>query len=178
MKTCLVIFLSIVLISISMQQSDVIQEIPQDNNQNKTSNNTLTVSLTNYTGDAISIALDFIPYVSNIKNLGEAVLGVDLVTGQNLTIAERILSLVCVIPFANYLKGGKSYKVGHSFLKASERAFAGGKMRNFIKFGKASVRAFAKPNNMQKIAKAGTLVAKGAKSLSKAIRKQSNNSPK
>ena len=176
MKRSLVLFLNIILVSIALQQSDIIQENLQNSNRNETSNNTLLNSLSNYTGDAASIALDFMPYVGNIKNFGEALFGFDLITGKNLTNAERILSLVCSIPFANFLKGGKSYKVGHSFLKASERAFAGGKMRNFIKFGKASIRAFAKPNTMQKIAKAGNLVAKGAKSLSKVIREKSNKS--
>ena len=51
-------------------------------------------------------------------------------------------------------------------------------MRNFIKFSKASVRAFAKPNTLQKIAKAGTYVAKGTKSLSKIIRENNNTSAK
>ena len=174
MKTNLVIFLNIFLVSITLQQSDIIKETPKNINKNETSNNTSIDSLLNYTGDAASIVLDFIPYVSNIKNLGEAVLGVDLITGKNLTTSERILSFVCVIPFVNYLKGGKSYKVGQRFLKASERALVGGKMKNFIKFGKASIRAFSKPNTMQKIAKAGTLVAKGTKSLSKIIREYGN----
>ena len=178
MKTNLVIFLCIVFVSFTLQQSDIIEQTPQNNSNNDISNNSLNISLSNYTGDAASIILDFIPYVGNIKNLGEAVLGIDLVTGKNLTNAERILSLICVIPFANYLKGGKNYKVGHSFLKASERAFSGGKMRNFIKFSKASVRAFAKPNTLQKIAKAGTYVAKGTKSLSKIIRENNNTSAK
>ena len=47
-------------------------------------------------------------------------------------------------------------------------------MRNFIKFSKASARAFAKPNVVQKLTKAGILVAKGAKSLSKTIRLRNN----
>ena len=136
----------------------------------------MIISLSNFTGDAASIILDFMPYISNVKNLGEALLGFDLVTRKNLTNAERILSLICVIPFANYLKGGKNYKVGHSFLKASERAFVGGKMRNFVKFSKASIRAFAKPNTLQKIAKTGTYVAKGAKSISKIISRSRDGS--
>ena len=178
MKTSLVLFLCIALASITLQQSDIINETPLNNSNNDTSNNSLIISLSNFTGDAASIILDFMPYISNVKNLGEALLGFDLVTRKNLTNAERILSLICVIPFANYLKGGKNYKVGHSFLKASERAFVGGKMRNFVKFSKASIRAFAKPNTLQKIAKTGTYVAKGAKSISKIIREKSNTSTK
>ena len=174
MKRNLVILLNIILVSLTLQQSDIIEETPKNSNKNETSNNSSIDSLLNYTGDAASIVLDFIPYVSNIKNLGEALLGVDLITGKNLTTSERILSFVCVIPLVNFLKGGKSYKVGHSFLKASERALSGGKVRNYIKFFKASTRAFSKPNTMQKIAKAVTLVAKGTKSLSKIIREQSN----
>ena len=112
----------------------------------------------------------FIPYISNIKCLSESVLGVDLITGKNITEVERILSLICSIPFVNFLKGGKNVKIGHSFLKASERALQGGKMKNVIKFSKASARALAKPNTMEKISKTVTLGAKGTKSLSKTIR--------
>ena len=133
-------------------------------------------SLSNYTGDVASIALDFVPVIGNFKNLGESILGVDLVTGKNLTNAERILSFICAIPFTSLLKGGKSYKIGHKFLKASERALAGGKMKIFIKFSKAGFRALSKPNVMQKVAKSGILVAKGAKSLSKTIRGHYNKS--
>ena len=162
------LFISLVLIFVwfSLQQSNDTGEVPANSNIT----DSLIDTLSNYTGDAASIVLDFIPYIGNVKGLVEAVSGMDLITGKNLTDAERMLSLIAAIPFANFLKGGKNYKVGHSFLKASERAFSGGKMKNYIKFGKASARAFAKPNVMQKIAKAGTLVAKGAKSLSKWVR--------
>ena len=170
MKRSLVLFFNIVLVSISLQQSDIIRITPKNSTKSATSNNTLLNSLSNYKRDVASIVLDFLPYIGNIKNLGEAVLGFDLVTGKNLTNFERILSLICSIPFAYFLKGGKNYEVGHSFLQASKRAFAGGKMRNFIQFGKASKRAFAKQNTKQKIAKAGILIAKIVKSLSKIIK--------
>ena len=174
MKSEQVIFLCFVLITISLEQSDIIQEKDKIIEQNDTSNQTLIDTISNYTGDALSIVLDFTPYISNFKNLGEAILGIDLVTGKNLTNSERILSLICSFPFGKFLKGGKHFKNGHNFLKASERALAGGKMRNFIKFSKASARAFAKPNVVQKLTKAGILVAKGAKSLSKTIRLRNN----
>ena len=89
MKTNLVIFLCIVFVSITLQQSDIIEETPQNNSNNEISNNSLNISLSNYTGDAASIILDFIPYVGNIKNLGEAVLGIDLVTRKNLTMLKE-----------------------------------------------------------------------------------------
>ena len=142
---------------------------------NENFNNTVFDILSNYTGDAASIALDFIPYVGNVKNIGEAIAGKDLVTGKNLTTSERILSLIGGIPFANYLKGGKHFKNGQKFLKASQRAFNGGKMVNGIKFAKAGARALAKPNILQKISKAANLVAKGTKSVSKIFRKEKNN---
>ena len=170
MKRSLVLFLNIVLVSISLQQSDIIRENPKNSSQNATLNNTLLNSLFNYKLDVASIVLDFIPYIGYIKNLGEAVLGYDLVTGKNLTKLERILSLVCCIPFGYFLKGGKNYEVGNSFLQASERAFAAGKMRNFVQFGKASKRAFAKQNTNQKIAKAGIVIVKIVKSLSKVLK--------
>ena len=166
MKRELFISLVLIFVSFSLQQTNDTGEVPANSNIT----DSLIDTLSNYTGDAASIVLDFIPYIGNVKGLVEAVSGMDLITGKNLTDAERMLSLIAAIPFANFLKGGKNYKVGHSFLKASERAFSGGKMKNYIKFGKASARAFAKPNVMQKIAKAGTLVAKGAKSLSKGVR--------
>ena len=89
MKTNLVIFLCIVFVSITLQQSDIIEQTPQNNSNNEISNNSLNISLSNYTGDAASIILDFIPYVGNIKNLGEAVLGIDLVTRKNLTMLKE-----------------------------------------------------------------------------------------
>ena len=166
MKRALFISIVLIFISFSLQQSNDTGEAPENSNIT----DSLIDTLSNYTGDAASIVLDFIPYIGNVKGLVEAVSGMDLIMGKNLTDVERMLSLIAAIPFANFLKGGKNYKVGHSFLKASERAFSGGKLKNYIKFGKASARAFAKPNVMQKIAKAGTLVAKEAKSLSKGVR--------
>ena len=127
---------------------------------NEKSNNTILDVVTNYTGDAAFVALDFIPYVGNVKNLGEAIFGKDLVTGKALTNSERIVSLVGAMPFANYFKGGKHYK-----------NVSTGKMINGIKFAKAGARALSKPNAIQKILKAGNFVAKATKSLSKIIRK-------
>ena len=40
----------------------------------------------------ISMILDFIPIVGNVKNLGEGLYGKDLITGENLTLSERALS--------------------------------------------------------------------------------------
>ena len=170
MKRDLVIFFCIVLFSYSFQQTDIMGETPKNISRNDISNNTIIDSLSKYMGDIVSIALDFVPYISNIKCLSESILGIDLVTGKNLTDAERILSLIGSIPFAGFLGGGKNFQNGLSFLKASERAFHGGKMRNFIKFQKASSRAFAKPNICQKIAKAGTFVVISTKSISKILR--------
>ena len=85
MKRSLVLFLNIILVSISLQQSDIIRENPKNSSQNTTLNNTLLNSLFNYKLDVASIVLDFIPYIGYIKNLGESVLGYDLVTGKNLT---------------------------------------------------------------------------------------------
>ena len=137
MKRELFISLVLIFVSFSLQQSNDTGEVPANSNIT----DSLIDTLSNYTGDAASIVLDFIPYIGNVKGLVEAVSRMDLITGKNLTDAERMLSLITAIPFANFLKWGKNYKVGHSFLKASERAFSGGKMKNYIKFGKASARA-------------------------------------
>ena len=73
MKIELVIFLFFVLISISLEQSDIIKEQDKMSEQNDTSNKTLVDTISNYTGDALSIVLDFTPYISNFKSLGEAI---------------------------------------------------------------------------------------------------------
>ena len=70
------------------------------------------------------------------------------------------------------MKGGKYFKNRQKFLKASQRAFAGGKIVNGIKFANAGARALSKPNVLQKISKAAIFVAKTTKSLSKIIRNE------
>ena len=65
--------------------------------------------------EIISVALDFIPIVGNLKGLNEAITGIDTVTGKNLTSSERILSIITAIPFGNYLKSGKHLKNGKNF---------------------------------------------------------------
>ena len=50
----------------------------------------------------------------------------------------------------------------------------GGKVINGIKFAKASVRALAKPNILQKISKATNFMAKTIKSASKIFRNETN----
>ena len=171
MKQELALLLCSIFISFSLiKPSDATIQKNANISIDENSNNTILDVVSNYTGDAASIALDFIPYIGNVKNLGEAIFGKDLVTGKVLTNSERILSLVGAIPFANYLKGGKYFKNGQKFLKASQRAFKGGKMINGIKFAKAASRALSKPNVLQKIAKAGNFVAKTAKSVSKIVR--------
>ena len=168
MKQYLVFLLLIIFLSFSLEQpSNTTIDKNSNNSIDENLNNTILDLLSNYTGDAASITLDFIPFIGNVKSLGEAIAGKDLVTGKNLTTSERILSLIGGIPFANYLKGGKHYKNGQKFLKASQRAFSGGKMINGIKFGKASARALSKPNILQKISKAANFMAKSTKSVFK-----------
>ena len=175
MKQFLVLLLCFIFISFSFEQpSNNTNEKNANNTFDENANNTFFDSLSNYTGDAASIALDFVPFVGNIKSLGESIAGKDLITGKNLTTSERILSLVGAIPFGNYLKGGKYYKNGQKFFKASQRAYKGGKVINGIKFAKASVRALAKPNTLQKISKATNYMAKTIKSASKIFRNETN----
>ena len=179
MKGNIVLLIYYILISFTSEKpSNITKEIILKKIKDKGLNNTIVDLLSNYTGDAASIVLDFIPYIGNAKGLGEALAGKDLITGKNLATPERILSLIGAIPFANYFKGGKNFKNGQKFMKASQRAFKGGKVINGIKFSKASMRAFAKPNVAQKIIKAGQFVAKSTKSLSKIIRKQNRTSNK
>ena len=102
-------------------------------------------------GGIASSALDFVPVVGNVKSLGELFIGKDLITGEELSYFERGMSLLGVIPGGNYLKNSKHLKNGQKFLKAAKRAQKVGKVKNALKFSKASARAMAKRNKVQKI---------------------------
>ena len=102
-------------------------------------------------GGIASSALDFVPVVGNVKSLGELFIGKDLITGEELSYFERGMSLLGVIPGGNYLKNQKHLKNGQKFLKAAKRAQKVGKVKNALKFSKASARAMAKANKVQKI---------------------------
>ena len=102
-------------------------------------------------GNIVSSALDFVPIVGNFKSLSEAITGKDMITGEDLSEAERALSLFGAIPGGNYLKNAKHLKNGQKFLKAAQRAQKVGKVKNALKFSKASARAMAKANKVQKI---------------------------
>ena len=47
--------------------------------------------------EIISVALDFIPIVGNLKGLNKAITGIDTVTGKNLISSERILFIITAI---------------------------------------------------------------------------------
>ena len=100
-------------------------------------------------GNLVSSALDFSPGVGNVKSLGEAITGKDMITGEELSETERTLSLLGAIPGGNWLKNGKHLKNGQKFLKAAQRAAKAGKLKNAAKFAKASARAMAKANKVQ-----------------------------
>ena len=102
-------------------------------------------------GGIASSALDFVPVVGNVKSLGELFIGKDLITGEELSYFERGMSLLGVIPGGNYLKNSKHLKNGQKFLKVAKRAQKVGKVKNALKFSKASARAMAKANKVQKI---------------------------
>ena len=112
--------------------------------------------------DIISAVLDFVPYISTIKGLEEAIMGFDMITGKNLTDAERILSLVSAIPAGNLLKNKKHAKNAQKFMKAAERAKKTGKIKKFFNFTKAAIRANKKANKVGKLVKNGLKVVKVA----------------
>ena len=112
----------------------------------------------------VSSALDFVPVVGNVKSLGEAVMGKDLVTGEDLSITERTLSLLGAVPGGNLLKNSKHLKNGQKFFKAAQRAQQAGKMKNAVNFAKAGARAMAKAEKVPKIV---SNVLKGAKAFFK-----------
>ena len=117
--------------------------------------------LYNWTKGAISTAADFIPIVSNVKGIFEAVTGKDYITGQNLTKKERALSLLGAIPFGRFLKNAKHLKNGKKFLDAAKRAKDAGKIKNYAKFTKASARAMKKAKFVQKMVKGATKLTNG-----------------
>ena len=53
-------------------------------------------------GGIASAALDFVPGVGNVKSIGEAVLGKDIITGEKLSATERTLSILGAIPGGNF----------------------------------------------------------------------------
>ena len=101
----------------------------------------------------VSSALDFVPIVGNLKSLSEAIIGKDMITGEDLSEAERALSLFGAIPGGNYLKNGKHLKNGQKFVKAAQRAQKVGKMKNAINFAKAGARAITKANKVSNTVK-------------------------
>ena len=117
--------------------------------------------------EIVSVALDFIPIVGNVKGLQEAITGKDMITGKNLTTNERILALFSAIPTGDYMKNGKHLKNGQKFLKAAERAKKAGKLKNFISFSKAASRAMKKAKALEKVVKNGIKVAKFVKHFPK-----------
>ena len=95
-----------------------------------------------------------------MKSFGEALTGKDIVTGQNLSIAERALSLLGTIPLGNYFKSGKQLKNAQKFTKAAKRASAAGKLHNAVKFTKAGAGALEKGNRLSKIINIATKTVK------------------
>ncbi len=91
-----------------------------------------------------------------------------MVTGEDLSLTERTLSLLGVIPGGNWLKNGKHLKNGQKFLKAAQRAQKVGKMKNAVNFAKAGARAMTKANKVQNI-------VKNVFKATKAILKQTRN---
>ena len=119
-------------------------------------------------GNAVSSVLDFVPGVGNVKSAAEVFTGKDMVTGEDLSLTERTLSLLGVIPGGNWLKNGKHLKNGQKFLKAAQRAQKVGKMKNAVNFAKAGARAMTKANKVQNI-------VKNVFKATKAILKQTRN---
>ena len=104
-------------------------------------------------GSLVSSVLDFVPVVGNFKSLIEAITGKDMITGEDLSEAERALSLFGWIPGGNYLKNAKHLKNGQKFVKAAQRAQKVGKMKNAINFAKAGARAMTKANKVSNTVK-------------------------
>jgi hypothetical protein len=78
-----------------------------------------------YVGVGVSVALDFVPIVGNVKGLIEGLIGRDLITGAELNWYERALSLLGPL--------GKGIKGGAKVLKAADEVVSG-----INKFAKAT----------------------------------------
>lgn len=85
--------------------------------------------------NALSLALDFTPFAGNIKGLIEAVVGVDLVTGEELTTTERVFAGVSALPFGAAVKGARaatrfSINAAQHVLEKTSLARVGAKLGN------------------------------------------------
>ena len=118
-------------------------------------------------GNIASSFLDYVPFIGNIKNFGEAIIGKDIVTDEKLSTGERIFSFFASIPGLNIFKNKKHLKNAKKFYEASKRAKLANKIKNFFKFGKAAERAEKKANFVYNIA---NKVFKSAKSFFKNFR--------
>ena len=118
-------------------------------------------------GNIASSFLDYVPFIGNIKNFGEAITGKDMVTDEELSTGERIFSFFASIPGLNIFKNKKHLKNAKKFYEASKRAGFANKIKNFLKFGKAAERAEKKANFAYNIA---NKVFKSAKSFFKNFR--------
>ena len=105
-----------------------------------------------FTGKAISLILDFIPVISTVKGIYEATVGEDLITKEKLSLMDRFLSTLSIIPFGKLL--ANKLKNGLKFSKAAKRAV---NPKNIKSFSKAAKRAF---KNAYKI---GDLISNGIK---------------
>ena len=109
-------------------------------------------------------SLRFVPGIGNIKSVEEAIIGNDIITGEELSVTQRALSLLGGIPGLNYFKNTKYVKIAEKFFKASKRAQKAGKIKNFINFLKAGIRSTNKANKVQNSVKN---IFKAAKSFLK-----------
>ena len=100
--------------------------------------------------DFASAALDCVPVVGNIKGLGEAITGKDIITGEKLSKTERVISLLGAIPGGNYLKNSKHLKNGKKFIKASQRAIKAGKKKTLLNLRKQVLELWLKQKKFQK----------------------------
>ena len=138
-----------------------------DFSSNVLSNVSYNVSYNVSSGNIASSVLDYVPFIGNIKNFGEAIIGKDIVTDEKLSTGERIFSFFASIPGLNIFKNKKHLKNAKKFYEASKRAKLANKIKNFFKFGKAAERATKKSNFVYNIA---NKVFKSAKSFFKNFR--------
>ncbi|MGN7457400.1 polymorphic toxin-type HINT domain-containing protein [Paenibacillus pasadenensis] len=84
-------------------------------------------------GDVGDCALDFIPVVGGVKSVQEALTGTNLVTGENLSVADRVIGLAGIVPGGKVAaKGvkllGSEVKIGGKIVSACNCFTAGTKV--------------------------------------------------
>ena len=82
---------------------------------------------------ALSISLDYVPFVGNVKCISEAFSGKDKITGKELSRLDRTFSFIGGIPVASYIKKGKDLLEGLKAIKGAGKLLYSFKKSLYLK---------------------------------------------